>query len=127
MDTKVQQNVLKNLIIFICFKWFNYFLVALFYEMAPKPEFYVNTMTHMSHTQVSLSPSCLNDIVPSMCDTRLKSCTALLLLDVTYCSIEKFNVLSYLFLRFFIHVCQFVTDGHTLGRKCLTSHGDLAS
>jgi len=61
-----------------------------------------------------------------MCDTRLTSFTVSLLIDVTLCSNEELNVLSY----FFANPCFsviFVTDGHTVVQKMLTGCGDLAS
>jgi len=82
----------------------------------------------LSMTQVSLSPICLNDCFPSMCDTRLTSSTILLLINVEFCSIEELNVLSYFFLQDFSCLSvKFVVDGHTVGRKWFTGCGDLAS
>jgi len=46
------------------------------------------------------------------------------------CSIEELNVFIYSFIQRFFYPClsvTFVTDGHTVGRKWLTSCGDLAS
>jgi len=44
---------------------------------------------------------CLNDLFPSMCDTRLTSYSISLLIKVEFCSIEELNVLSYFFLQEF--------------------------
>jgi len=68
----------------------------------------------------------LNDLFLSMCDTRLTS-TVLLLICVARCSLEEFNVLCYLFFKNPCLSVQFVTDGHSMGRKWLTGCGDLAS
>jgi len=72
---------------------------------------------------------CLNDIFPSMYDTRLTSYTISLLMNVEFCSIEELNLLCYFFLQDF-YPCfpvKFVTDGHTVERKWFTGCGDLAS
>ena len=72
---------------------------------------------------------CLNDIFPSMCDTRLTSDTISLLINVKFFSIEELNVLSYIFLQDF-YPClsvKFVTDGQTVGRIRFTCCGGLAS
>ena len=64
-----------------------------------------------------------------MCDTMLASYTVSLLIDVACCSLEEFNVLSYLFFKDF-YPClsvKFVTYGHTVGRKGLTGCGDSVS
>ena len=81
------------------------------------------------HDASVLITICLNDLFPSMCDTRLTSYTIALLINVEFCNIEELNVLSYFFLQDF-YPClsvKFVMDGHTVGRKWFTGCGDLAS
>ena len=72
---------------------------------------------------------CLNDLFPSMCDTRRTSYTISLLINVEFCSIEELCVLSFFFIQDFYPFLsvKFVADGHIVGRKWFTGCGDFAS
>ena len=94
--------------------------------MAPKLESFAKTLIHVPDTSVIITIY-LNDLLLSMCDTRLTSYTFSLLIDVAVCSIEGLNVLNF-FQIFFNHVClSNLTDGQTVGLKWLTGCGGLAS
>jgi len=63
---------------------------------------------------------CLNDLFPSMCDTRLTSFTISLLINVAFCTIEGLNVLSYFkfyTIFFSMCVCQFFHGRTYCGTK----------
>ena len=85
---------LQKLIIFICFKLLKKILVSLFDEMAQKTGiiFQNNDLLHDASVFITI---CLNELFPSMCDTRLTSFTISLLINVEFCSIKELNVLSY--------------------------------
>jgi len=93
-----------------------------------KREFYNFQNNDFVHDASIFIPICLNDLFPNMFDTRLTSCTIVLLINVKFSSIEEFYSFCYYFLQD-LYLClsvKFVTDGHTVGRKWFTV-GDLAS